>query len=114
MSFSEPPCSSSKFPSASTLIARFLRSNGFTDTLDAFIREGGLPPDVGLGSSDGDDDDDEWTIEGVIQEKKTFDKAVKFERYRDDEGSGSRKWSVPGKEISLFLVRDVACLWIMY
>jgi WD40 repeat protein len=39
--------------------------------------------------------DDGWTIEEVIQEKKTFDKALKFERYRDDEGSASQKWSVP-------------------
>ncbi|KAN0081002.1 hypothetical protein V8E54_004206 [Elaphomyces granulatus] len=88
--------SSSIFPSASILIARFLRSNGFTDTLNVFIREAGLPPDVGLGSSTcAAETDDGWTIEEVIQEKKTFDKALKFERYRDDEGSASQKWSVP-------------------
>lgn len=82
---------------ASTLVARFLRSNNYTQTLDIFIREAGLSADAGQPGKDEDDDRDgnSWTIEGVLEEKKAFDKSVAFERYNEDE---SRKdvWSVPG------------------
>ena len=75
---------------AGILVARFLRSNNYTETLHAFIREAGLPKDVGQAS----DKDPDWTIEGVLQEKKTFDQSVNFERYHDEKQD---VWSEPGE-----------------
>lgn len=89
--------SSTQLPLASILVARFLRSNDYTETLDAFIREAGLPPNAGqvTGKSEGEDG---WTIENVIQEKKAFDQTLKFERYGDEDGRERRdRWSSPGK-----------------
>lgn len=68
---------------ASVLVARFLRSNNYTETLNVFIREAGLPADAGQLS--GKTDKNEWTIEGVLQEKQVFDESVKFERYGQSE-----------------------------
>ncbi|ODM24102.1 hypothetical protein SI65_01692 [Aspergillus cristatus] len=73
---------------ASTLVARFLRSNNYSDTLNTFIREAGLSADVGQTDSGND-----WTIEGVLEEKKAFDKSVNFERYNEDEKKDV--WTVP-------------------
>ncbi|KAL5364754.1 hypothetical protein BJX96DRAFT_157888 [Aspergillus floccosus] len=83
-----PPQSQS--PSlASVLVARFLRSNNYNDTLAAFIREAGLPIDAGqVGGKD------DWTIEGVLEEKKAFDETVRFERYGEDNESDGL-WSAP-------------------
>lgn len=79
---------------ASTLVARFLRSNNYTQTLDTFIREAGLSADAGQ-TSGKDDRDNNWTIEGVLEEKKTFDTSINFERYGGDE-QDKDMWSVPG------------------
>lgn len=86
-----PPTSSSP-PLASILVARFLRTNDYYETFNAFIREAGLPADVGQAS----ENDPSWTIEGVLQEKKTFDQSVNFERYRED-GKEKDVWSLPGE-----------------
>lgn len=87
---------------ASVLVARFLRSNNYTETLNVFIREAGLPADAG--QPDGKTDKSDWTIEGVLQEKQVFDESVKFERY----GKGEEKdvWTVPGQPK---IVPSVAC-----
>lgn len=77
-------------PLPTILVARFLRSNNYSETLDAFIREAGLPKDVGH-SSRGN-----WTIEGVLQEKRTFDQSVNFERYGENDKEKD-VWSEPGK-----------------
>ncbi|KAF9883494.1 hypothetical protein FE257_003408 [Aspergillus nanangensis] len=74
---------------ASTLVARFLRTNDYKETLHAFIREAGLPPDAGHTPGKGD-----WTIEGVLEEKKAFDQSVHFERYGED-GKEKDLWSIP-------------------
>ncbi|GIK02194.1 hypothetical protein Aspvir_006239 [Aspergillus viridinutans] len=76
---------------ASVLVARFLRSNNYTETLNVFIREAGLPADAG--QPDGKTDKSEWTIEGVLQEKQVFDESVKFERYGQSEEKDV--WTVP-------------------
>lgn len=80
---------------ASTLVARFLRSNNYTQTLDTFIREAGLSADAGQTTSGKDNGGNNWTIEGVLEEKKTFDTSVNFERYGGDE-QDKDVWSVPG------------------
>ena len=81
---------------AGALVARFLRSNNYTQTLDIFIREAGLSPDVGQTTGKDDSGDNTWTIEGVLEEKKTYDKSINFERH-GNEGKGNNAWSVPGK-----------------
>ncbi|KAL4898184.1 hypothetical protein BDV59DRAFT_166350 [Aspergillus ambiguus] len=83
-----PPKSQS--PSlASLLVARFLRSNNYKETLTAFIREAELPVDAGQVTGK-----DDWTIEGVLEEKKAFDETIRFERYCEDE-HGNDLWSTP-------------------
>ncbi|CAG8009789.1 unnamed protein product [Penicillium salamii] len=72
------------------LVARFLRSHGYSETLEAFLREAELPPDVGQGP-DGIND---WTIQRLIEEKKTYDSTANFERYGQDEKK-STAWSEP-------------------
>ncbi|PKY04826.1 hypothetical protein P168DRAFT_326607 [Aspergillus campestris IBT 28561] len=92
--------SQSQTPSLpSTLVARFLRTNNYTETLRAFIREAGLPnnvgqPSISSSSSQNNHGESSWTIEGVLEEKKAFDKSVNFERYGGDEKERG-EWSVP-------------------
>ncbi|KAF1951704.1 hypothetical protein CC80DRAFT_191943 [Byssothecium circinans] len=62
------------FPSAAELVARFLRANDYTETLNAFIREAGLPSDTGSASGS------KISIEQILQEKKTFDLSLNFEK----------------------------------
>ncbi|KAJ5573407.1 uncharacterized protein N7459_007834 [Penicillium hispanicum] len=75
----------------SALVARFLRTNHYAETLQAFIREAGLPADVGQVSGD---DTNNWSIQTLLEEKKAFDHSVNFERY----GSSTKEnglWTVP-------------------
>ncbi|KAJ5483949.1 hypothetical protein N7539_005745 [Penicillium diatomitis] len=76
---------------ASALVARFLRTNAFTDTLRAFIREAGLPPGVGQTSGD---DTHNMTIQSLLVEKRAYDETVNFERL----GNGNQEivsWRTP-------------------
>ena len=75
------------------LVARFLRSNNYSATLKALIHEAGLAPDVGQTSGD---DTNNWTIQGLLEEKKAYDHSANFERY----GSNSKEtalWREPGE-----------------
>lgn len=86
----------------SALVARFLRANNYSESLQAFIREASLPVDAGQASGD---DTNNWTIQSLLEEKKTFDHTANFERY----GKGNKEtdsWSVPGE----LPVRAVAAL----
>ncbi|KAJ5787962.1 hypothetical protein N7457_002952 [Penicillium paradoxum] len=76
---------------ASALVARFLRTNDYPETLKAFIREAGLAPDVGQTSGD---DTNNWTIQSLLEEKQTYDQSVNFERYGKDNQQ-SALWSEP-------------------
>lgn len=88
---------------ASTIVARFLRSNNYTDTLNTFIREAGLSTDVGQ-----TDSGDDWTIEGVLEEKKAFDKSINFERYNEDEKKDV--WTVPGMSFPIIQKQITKCI----
>ena len=78
---------------SSALVARFLRTNNYEETLRAFIREAGLPADVGQTSGD---DTDNWTIQTLLEEKRAFDHSINFERYgKDSKDNGL--WKVPGE-----------------
>ncbi|KAJ5086110.1 hypothetical protein N7532_010881 [Penicillium argentinense] len=75
----------------SALVARFLRTNNYSETLQAFIREAGLAPDVGQSSGD---DTNNWSIQSLLEEKMAFDHSVNFERYGDgNKETGA--WSEP-------------------
>lgn len=87
------PPSSQNIPLASTLVARFLRTNNYTQTLKAFLQEAGLPSDAG--EQRGKDDTSNWTIENVLEEKKAFDQSKNFERYGDNDKEKD-VWTVPG------------------
>lgn len=78
---------------ASALVARFLRANSYSETLQAFIREAGLPSDLGQTSGD---DTNNWSIQSLLEEKKAFDHSVSFERYGKDSKENDH-WSVPGE-----------------
>ncbi|KAF1354482.1 hypothetical protein EJ07DRAFT_168227 [Lizonia empirigonia] len=74
-------------PSTAELVARFLRTNGYNDTLKSFLKEAGLPPDTGAGSNSS------VTIESILQEKKTFDLGLNFEKLGVEDGKSI--WTVP-------------------
>ena len=77
----------------SALVARFLRTNDYSETLEAFIREAGLAPEVGQTSGD---DTNNWTIQSLLEEKETFDKSADFERYGEQDEQ-SALWTEPGE-----------------
>lgn len=56
-------------------------------TLSAFIEEAGLSPDAGT-IEKGD-----LTIEKILEEKKVFDLALRFEKTGLEDGE---KWTLPG------------------
>ncbi|KAJ6119228.1 hypothetical protein N7523_003508 [Penicillium sp. IBT 18751x] len=75
----------------SALVARFLRANNYSESLQAFIREANLPVDAGQASGD---DTNNWTIQSLLEEKKAFDHTANFERY----GQGNKEteaWRIP-------------------
>ncbi|KAJ5363786.1 uncharacterized protein N7496_009499 [Penicillium cataractarum] len=76
---------------ASAIVARFLRTNAYTDTLQAFIREAGLAPDVGQASGD---DTHNLTIQSLLEEKKAYDHSVNFERL-GSESKEIASWGLP-------------------
>jgi hypothetical protein len=87
---------------SSAIVARFLRTNGYSDTLKAFIREADLAPDVGQSSGD---DTNNWTIQSLLEEKTTYDRTVDFERY----GKGHQQsdlWSEPGEFYSGMAIKS--------
>ncbi|KAG9531769.1 hypothetical protein KCU86_g1380, partial [Aureobasidium melanogenum] len=66
---------------AAIIVARFLKANSYDETLDAFIREAGLP------SSAGSTNKGDLTIEKILEEKRTFDMSLQFERLGTDDGA---------------------------
>ncbi|OQD71598.1 hypothetical protein PENPOL_c001G00685 [Penicillium polonicum] len=76
---------------SSALVARFLRSHDYSETLKAFLREADLAPDVGQSSGD---DTNNWSIQSLLEEKNTYDQTVNFERYGKDHQQ-STLWSEP-------------------
>ncbi|KAJ5186976.1 hypothetical protein N7449_009970 [Penicillium cf. viridicatum] len=76
---------------SNAIVARFLRSHDYSETLKAFLREADLAPDVGQSSGD---DTNNWSIQSLLEEKNIYDQTVNFERY----GKGHQQsilWSEP-------------------
>ncbi|KAI9718668.1 MAG: hypothetical protein M1828_006603 [Chrysothrix sp. TS-e1954] len=82
--------------SPAAIVARYLRQNNHHDTLDAFLREAGLPLATG-GSSTPED----WTVEKVLQEKHTYDLSLKFEKVSVDDTS--KAWSINAPSLPHFV-----------
>ncbi|KAF2155950.1 hypothetical protein K461DRAFT_221451 [Myriangium duriaei CBS 260.36] len=82
----------SNFDSPAELIARFLRANDYTETLEAFIREAALPDSVGTSTGP-------LTLETLLEEKRTFDLSRAFEKLgtenEDDKGWSKGAPAVP-------------------
>ncbi|KAH6620483.1 WD40-repeat-containing domain protein [Boeremia exigua] len=74
-------------PLASALVARYLRANGYTETLKTFIKEADLPSDAGIRP------DSSVTIDSILDEKRKFDLSLSFEKLGVDDAG--RKWAVP-------------------
>ncbi|KAI9741014.1 MAG: hypothetical protein M1834_002725 [Cirrosporium novae-zelandiae] len=75
--------------SAAIIVARFLKSNSYTETLDAFLREAELPPDAGTVNNK-----DDWTIEKILDEKRIYDLNVNFEKL--GTANEDYSWKLPG------------------
>ncbi|KAG9189700.1 hypothetical protein G6011_06568 [Alternaria panax] len=73
-------------PSATELVAQYLRANGYSQTLNSFVQEADLPSDTGSAS------DSSITIESILQEKKTFDLSLSFEKLGVNDKD--RGWTV--------------------
>ncbi|KKZ59160.1 hypothetical protein EMCG_05458 [[Emmonsia] crescens] len=73
------------------LVARFLRSNNYEQTLATFLEEAGLPPTTGASTLESGDEN--WTIEKIMEEKNVFDKSLAFERVA--RGEGQDGWKIP-------------------
>lgn len=80
---------------ASAIVARFLRTNAYTETLQAFIREAGLAPDVGQVSGD---DTHNLTIQSLLEEKQAYDHSTNLERL-GNESRAISSWGLPGRVI---------------
>ncbi|KAF2819874.1 WD40 repeat-like protein [Ophiobolus disseminans] len=82
-------------PSAAELVARFLRSSGYDETLNSFILEAGLPSDVGSDATN------PVTIETILEEKKAFDTSLIFEKLGLNDKD--RKWSARAPALPVIL-----------
>ncbi|KAF2270997.1 WD40 repeat-like protein [Lojkania enalia] len=82
-------------PSAAELVARFLRANGYYETLASFVKEARLSADAGATSSSA------VTIEQILQEKETFDMSLRFEKLGIEDQTHA--WKNPAPSIPLIL-----------
>lgn len=86
-------------PSPTILVARFLKSNNYTQTLSAFIEEAGLSK-TNLNASLTPAENYTWSIENIVKEKNTFDKSLSFDRAHEGD-VGEERWSEPGMHYSV-------------
>ena len=91
--------------SPAVLVARFLKANHYTNTLDAFLTEANL--DESRATTDRGD----WTLEKLIEEKIQFDTSLNFERRDHDANQG---WTQPApsvpREPELPINANVLCI----
>lgn len=87
------------------LVARFLKANHYTGTLQAFLKEANLPEKAA------DTNSGDWTLEKLIEEKVQFDTSLNFEK-KDNEASHG--WSKPAPSIArepeLHIDSNVLCV----
>ena len=92
--------------SPGVIVARFLKSNHYNQTLDAFLSEAGLSEEAST-TNPGD-----WTIEKILEEKKQFDTSLAFEKKAND---GNQGWSLPAptKSTTANLPNSANVLFVM-
>ncbi|KAI9866386.1 MAG: hypothetical protein M1813_001508 [Trichoglossum hirsutum] len=83
--------------SPAVLVARFLKDNGYRETLPVFLAESGVPLDV-VERPGG------FTIEDVLEERKLFELASRFGKVgvsggEGEEGGEVAGWAVPAPSI---------------
>ncbi|KAK5940443.1 hypothetical protein PMZ80_006858 [Knufia obscura] len=87
------------------LVARFLKANHYTGTLQAFLKEANLPEKAA------DTNSGDWTLEKLIEEKVQFDTSLKFER---NDNEASQGWSKPAPSVAsepeLHINANVLCV----
>ncbi|TID26289.1 hypothetical protein E2P81_ATG00764 [Venturia nashicola] len=69
------------------IVARFLRTNAYPDTLATFICEAGLPLDAGSSFPGA------LSVEQILTEKKAYDLSANFEKLGVDDTE--KKWTIP-------------------
>ncbi|ODH53606.1 hypothetical protein GX48_00024 [Paracoccidioides brasiliensis] len=94
-----PPIPSSSSLSPRILVARFLRSNNYSQTLAAFIEEAGLPAEAGSLVSESENEN--WTIEKIMEEKRVFDKTLELERFGSADAALEERWRSPAPSIPI-------------
>jgi hypothetical protein len=72
--------------SPTLIVARFLKSNNYNDTLETFLAEAGLDPEASTTNAT------DWTLEQIIEEKAQFDASLTFEKTTKDIEQG---WHLP-------------------
>jgi hypothetical protein len=72
--------------SPTLIVARFLKSNNYNDTLETFLAEAGLDPEASTTNAT------DWTLEQIIEEKAQFDASLTFEKTTKDPEQG---WHLP-------------------
>ncbi|KAI1627555.1 hypothetical protein EDD37DRAFT_622627 [Exophiala viscosa] len=91
--------------SPAVIVARYLKANHYNETLEAFLKEVGLPEEAAI-TNQGD-----WTIEKILEEKKQYDSSLQFEKKGDDQITG---WPLPAPskpvEPDVFITSNVLCV----
>ena len=87
------------------MVARFLKANHYTKTLEAFLRETNLTEKAAT-TNPGD-----WTLEKLIEEKVQFDTSLNFEKKNNEASHG---WTLPAPSIpmepELLISTNVLCV----
>ncbi|QDS71121.1 hypothetical protein FKW77_009677 [Venturia effusa] len=78
--------------SPAILVARFLRTNAYPETLAAFLREADLPPDAGSSFPGA------LSVEQILTEKKAYDLSARFEKLGCDDDE-EKKWTLPAPSV---------------
>ncbi|RMZ87621.1 hypothetical protein DV736_g5152, partial [Chaetothyriales sp. CBS 134916] len=86
-----------EMPSAATpavVVARFLKANNYTQTLEAFLQE------AGLSESSITLDTNDWTIEKILDEKRQLDASQAYEKKPGgDDDDSNVGWTTPAPTV---------------
>ncbi|QIW97578.1 hypothetical protein AMS68_003096 [Peltaster fructicola] len=73
--------------SAALIVARFLKTNNYTQSFEAFIQEAGLSEDAGDVTSSG------LTLERLLEEKRLYDQSANFEKLNLSSDDNDQGWA---------------------
>ncbi|RMD39226.1 hypothetical protein DV735_g5908, partial [Chaetothyriales sp. CBS 134920] len=77
------------------VVARFLKANSYTQTLEAFLRE------AGLSQSSVSLNEDDLTIEKILEEKRQLDASLAYEKKAgdDEDEDEAARWTTPAPTV---------------